>query len=620
MKRRSSYPLWLILSASLFGAAVARGNEDDAIDRAIDKGVAYLRSQVEKDPWWERSPIRNPAQPGLKRAARKKAGARAQDRYIMGRTAIELYALLVSDVSLDDPLISKGFEYLADLEPQAVYSVALYIMALDAALGQAEADSALLGRTTVSGGSSVEARKLQGRMEEMTRWLVGARHEGRGVWNYGTAGAAGGRYDNSNTQFAVLALGVAAKRGISIPNRVWSEILKHFLDGQEKGGREVDLKVEWETGPPDDGGATRVGKPPPIRARGWGYQDGGSTLNMTAAGISSLLISRTYLSKAGEIQPEERQRISGAIMDGLARLAAYGLSYVRNHLYYGLYSVEKVGDLGGIKKIGDLDWYRHGADILLREQRADGSWGNDGAMEENNRRYQTSFALLFLCRATDLISRARPIFTRALRAEHGQGWIYLSKLQGEVSLSRFFRKLRYNTKSEMLFLAETILAEAEKQGRLPDLVPHALKLAALENPKLQRFAQKCLEKGTGEKQKDLAGYRDWLRAWRMATRAGEEKDARAVPELRKLLVETKSVPLKQQILWAFERTMARDALGELIAEMETGKTPEYRGRVHRVAKYISGQDLPFDPEASSTTRTEQIARWRKWLETEGASR
>jgi hypothetical protein len=64
-------------------------------------------------------------------------------------------------------------------------------------------------------------------------------------------------------------------------------------------------------------------------------------------------------------------------------------------LYYFLWSVERVAVAYGLDKIGNQDWYKYGADILLLNQEADGSWqgahGSYGA--------DTCFALLFLRKA-----------------------------------------------------------------------------------------------------------------------------------------------------------------------------------------------------------------------------
>ena len=64
-------------------------------------------------------------------------------------------------------------------------------------------------------------------------------------------------------------------------------------------------------------------------------------------------------------------------------------------LYYFLWSVERVAVAYGLDKIGNKDWYKYGADLLLVNQEADGSWqGSYGSYGAD-----TCFALLFLRKA-----------------------------------------------------------------------------------------------------------------------------------------------------------------------------------------------------------------------------
>lgn len=63
---------------------------------------------------------------------------------------------------------------------------------------------------------------------------------------------------------------------------------------------------------------------------------------------------------------------------------------------YHLYSIERMGTLACLARIGAWDWYGEGAKRLLAAQRKDGSWsGSNGSV------VSTSFALLFLCGATE---------------------------------------------------------------------------------------------------------------------------------------------------------------------------------------------------------------------------
>ena len=77
-----------------------------------------------------------------------------------------------------------------------------------------------------------------------------------------------------------------------------------------------------------------------------------------------------------------------------------------NRDFYFLWSLERVGVIFGLDKIGGVDWYATGAEELCCAQNADGSWGGGGRGSE----VDTSFALLFLARSNlvrDLSSKVQ---------------------------------------------------------------------------------------------------------------------------------------------------------------------------------------------------------------------
>ncbi len=97
---------------------------------------------------------------------------------------------------------------------------------------------------------------------------------------------------------------------------------------------------------------------------------------------------------------------------GFEWLAGHGFQAVQNYgagqqwKFYYLYALERTGRLSGVRLIGQHDWYRVGADELVREQnKAAGSW--QGALIESQQVLATSFAVLFLAkgRAPVLINK-----------------------------------------------------------------------------------------------------------------------------------------------------------------------------------------------------------------------
>lgn len=572
---------------------------DTRIDIAIEKGVNFLRKQIQDDPWSKRK----------------------KDKYVMGRPAIEAYALLKSDVALYDPVLQKAMKALEKIPPRQTYGVSLYVMMLDAALSQLETDKALLqgkpdAKVRVAGSA---AGRLYKRILECHNWLLNTRRKGRGVWDYPSNNR--NRYDNSCTQFAILGLGVTAKRGLKVPADLWMNVAKHFVTNQQKDGPKVDMNLTFAR--PEGSGRTSVKeknsieeRPPTIRARGWGYDapNKGVRLTMTAAGLSSLILARDYLFRNPRYPVQEKLKINQAIWDGAAWLSRDGLKY-SNWYYYGLYSVEKVGDLGGMEKIGKIDWYKHGAELILKQQQGDGSWGKKDN-HDHNRRYQTAFALLFLNRATDLLIHSRPLILTGKGSGDGgkrEGWLYVRRLRGEISARRFFRKLRFHPDPGMHRIAKDLVKDTLATGRAHEVIPHLINLSTSPFKSVVSLAKSSLEIITGEAYEDISRYKAWIKDWEFVVNAALKYNKKAIPKLRAMFRETKSPVLKDKIIWSFEKLHSLEPMEELLAELESDNA-EARGRAYRAIKYITGQRLPFDANASLSKRKGQVDDWRSWYE------
>ena len=245
----------------------------------------------------------------------------------------------------------------------------------------------------------------------------------RGGWSYGPNPLGA---DNSNSQFALLALYKAqrafdaAHADIHVNDRTW-RLAKDYWEGCQNL----------------DGS--------------WGYATiGTGTGSMTCAGISSLIIASNMVHQAdaraegnqikccgrGDVENDRIERAMTWLgkqfrADGNSGESIGGVW----ELYY-LYGVERVGRLTGQRFIGGHDWYREGADHLVRQQRhiggggpnrpsrspagspvvvarkqgqsADGGWPG-GPID-------TSFALLFLSKGR------RPALLAKLRHGPGQDW------------------------------------------------------------------------------------------------------------------------------------------------------------------------------------------------------
>ncbi len=272
-----------------------------------------------------------------------------------GGTALCVLALLNGGVSPEDPTVKRGLVALERVPNQATYVVSLKAQVY-AAVGK---------------------EKYQGEIQKAADWLVKVQLA-NGMWNYGTRG----RGDNSNTQFALLGLHEAANAGAKIPHTVWNRSRRHFLKTQQRGG-------------------------------GWSYTgEAPSYGSMTAAGVASLYICGQRLFAAGP-KTFRNGAYPGCGKYVRNKAIAAGLGWLekrftvrtnprkRKWLFYYLYALERVGMISGIRNFGTHDWYREGAEYLVKTQNQNGSWGREV--------YQTPFAILFLAKGN------RPVLIRKVQ-------------------------------------------------------------------------------------------------------------------------------------------------------------------------------------------------------------
>ncbi len=313
----------------------------EQVRRAIDRGVGYLKGQQQADGSWQ-----------------ELLGMSG------GVSALVTLALLNSGVPPDDPGMQKALEHLRGIKPEHTYIVSLQTM--------------------------VFARATPGRdrllIDRNVKWLQEtqiAEGENKGSWSYPGAGG-----DNSNAQFALLALYEAERAGVPTSPRTW-----------------ILAKQHWENAQKIDGS--------------WNYMDPQpSTGSMTCAGITSLVIA------ADRVQSSDARVVGDRIDCCLAHDSSEtnriqrGLDWLGQHysishnpvagatwtLYY-LYGLERAGRLTARRFIPlpgrpgqprRADWYREGADWLLRQQDGlSGFWAGTG-LGESRPLIGTSFALLFL--------------------------------------------------------------------------------------------------------------------------------------------------------------------------------------------------------------------------------
>jgi hypothetical protein len=397
-------------------AGHAWAGDREAVQKAIDRGVACLKKLQRADGHWP------------------------YDR--LGATALAGLALLESGVPADDAAVQKAAaavrpSCLALDDLYTTYSLSLAILFLDR-LGAADDEpliqamgARLLAGQNPAGGWTYgcprlpeeEERRLK-TLVEQRRVLVGGRQVPRPApaaskspaplskeiqqmllrverqgptAQEGLDNLLGGAGDNSNTQFAILGLWAAQRHSIPAA-RALALVDARFRKSQRADG-------------------------------GWAYmpalgdfpQYGVSTPAMTCAGLLGLAMGYGVVILRAQQQPRPPQGSAVLTSRDLARdpavrggLLALGsvlgqpapgrpvqpdgrllaLDAEQPRDYYFLWSLERVAVAYDLKTIGGRDWYAWGSQVVVAVQRPDGSWKGKYGTDVD-----TSFALLFLRRS-----------------------------------------------------------------------------------------------------------------------------------------------------------------------------------------------------------------------------
>jgi hypothetical protein len=400
--------LLLTVTALLLSASLAPAVEKSAIDAAVDKGVAALKKMQRNDGTWPYEKIGATALAGL---TLLECGAKADDRAV---TAAADACRKVALTTIDTYSISLMILFLDRLDK-----------ADDTPLIEAMITNLLAGQTAAGGwdyncAQAFTAEEIKGVADEASgdRELRGARELSklpakgkrvatelpkvvqaklviiaRGGGNQQIRGAMG---DNSNTQFATLALWAGRRYGVPT-HAALAKIDARFRGTQNEDG-------SWGYIPPP-----RVeGSPAPKFAP----SSFSSSAAMTCAGLLGLACG--HGAKA-DVKKDKKDGKTTVDLSGDARVKAgllalstavgspvgwkgddeapKGILEAKSRAYYYLWSLERVCVILGLETLGKKDWYNWGAEILLKNQGADGAWLS-GAHAESGA--DTCFALMFL--------------------------------------------------------------------------------------------------------------------------------------------------------------------------------------------------------------------------------
>jgi hypothetical protein len=324
--------LGLTLSAvALLGRPLHAEVEAEQVREAIKRGTQYLLREQRPDGSW--------------------TGFLKHDL-----TGLCTLALLQAGVKPEDPAIQKSLVYLRSQPPKETYETALQTMVLCAAeptkdLLLIRRNAAWFEKTQINSGNN------------------------KGAWAY----PGRGNGDNSNSQFALLALHEAERAGVSVKDETWRMALAYWQKAQNIDGS-------------------------------FGYQPGGAgSASMTCAGITSLVIASGRLQEGDAGLDGERVRCCADqdSNDQLERALHWlGQNFSVHHntggsglwLLYYLYGVERVGRLTAHRFLGGHDWYREGSEMLVGNQdQLSGYWKGTGHVEDNPY-IGTSLSLLFLAK------------------------------------------------------------------------------------------------------------------------------------------------------------------------------------------------------------------------------
>jgi hypothetical protein len=186
---RSISLLFFVAASVLIAPSVAQAEVDAAaVNRAIDRGIAYLRkTQSDRGGWDEY------------------AG------HSCGLSSLCTLALLNAGVSRDDPVIKDAMKYLRATVAEDTYSVALQTLVF------------------CHHGSAGDLPRIRNNVS----WLTESQKPS-GVWGYG--GKRESRGDPSNAQFALLALGAAQDRGVLVEPEVFERAIEYWTFTQNRNG------------------------------------------------------------------------------------------------------------------------------------------------------------------------------------------------------------------------------------------------------------------------------------------------------------------------------------------------------------------------------------------------
>lgn len=616
-----------------------RAAEQQQIEAAIKRGVEWLK----------------------KKYLQPNAGPNINIPYshALGATCLSGLALLEAGVPPSDPALQRITTIIREAAYTQVqtYQISLCLMYLDrlgdpndVPLIQALAVRLLAGQRPQSGGWGYgciagvsqeevqflkalrpqdKARQLHPDVERYAHALFNRRNPNDSVGD-----------DNSNTQFAVLALWLARKHGVPVDTAL-DLVERRFLLTQTRTGgwpytgptvtsagaiiaegspsmicagllglatsiarrqekllqsRQNTKKEEANTPEPASPGANTTDdpffQPPPAQ----------TTTSSKSAPAQHREESKPRLKLDARDQAAKLAFAAlGVVMNQSVRpdgrggaafvLGAPGNGHGRNDFYF-LWSLERVSVIYGVETIGQINWYDAVSTTLVATQANDGSWEAGGYDPEVN----TAFAVLILCRsnlARDLSGKVQNDIATEMRA--GPGGAMSTPITGRPSPTHK-NSSKHLLNDEAMTLAASLLRSSEGQWatnlrKIRDgkgvVYTQALALAAnrLDGVRLQEIRTALAER--------LAN----MSADTLRTYARVKED----PELRRAAVL--AMAMKD------DKNHIPDLIDALLDDEEMVVRAAKAG-----LKALTGQDLGPPPQASANDKRLAVEAWKKWWE------
>jgi hypothetical protein len=412
--------------------------------------------------------------------------------------------------------------------------------------------------------------------------------------------------DNSNTQFATLAMWVARRHGVPTTPAI------------------TRIDARFRTSQLADGGWSYVVTPVGTL--------GNSSAAMTCAGLIGLAVGQGVASELAEDAGKKPAGVKDPILQrgvlaiastvgdpigdrkGVARAA--GVAVAGGKSYYFLWSLERAMVALNIDRLGGRDWYTWGCEILVANQSPDGSWqGANGIYGGAD----TCFALLFLKRANlvgDLSARLKERLDFSGKTEMKAGGVLPGKADRLKSgIEGTDAVATSSGSSEAGKPAESVQRPTAPQKGFSDTASGRLAAELVQAaPERQNAVLERLRDGQGVKFTEALAEA----VPRMEGPARNKAREALATRLARLRVNNLGQYLEDEdseIRRAAALAVALKGAKELSPRVVTllrDRVPTVAHAAHAALRDLSGQDFGPADGADEGTRAQAYAKWEAW--------